>query len=79
MFEESQDIVQILLQKDRQFQHLYRKHGTLKKQVETARKGHSLLIEESKLEKMKKEKLLLKDQMARIIANRRKNGGGEGS
>jgi len=66
MFEFDQQIVGTLLSKDTTFKRLYEKHSELKDTVNHAHQGE-LTIDDLALETLKKQKLLLKDQMAEII------------
>lgn len=70
MFEYDQDIVECLLNEDDDFKRLYEKHSELKKKVQDANLG-TLPMGDFTLEDLKKQKLLLKDQMAVKIANYR--------
>ncbi len=60
--------VKTLLTTDVSFKRLYDKHNYLDVRVNEANQG-DLAIDDMSLEKMKKEKLLLKDQMERMIAD----------
>lgn len=71
MFEYDEEIVEALLKESVDFKRLYDKYIKLKQDVESANVGDSP-IEDMELERMKKEKLFLKDQMARIIEDYRK-------
>ncbi|HSR61997.1 MAG TPA: DUF465 domain-containing protein [Gammaproteobacteria bacterium] len=71
MFEYDQDIVESLLSENVDFKRLYDKHGELKQQVQEANLGNNPLDDIS-LEKLKKEKLLLKDRMAHMIEDYRR-------
>lgn len=71
MFEYDQDIVDALLSENVDFKRLYDKHGELKQQVREANLGNNPLDDIS-LEKLKKEKLLLKDRMANMIEDYRR-------
>jgi len=71
MFEYDQDIVESLLSENVDFKRLYDKHGELKHQVQEANLGNNPLDDIS-LEKLKKEKLLLKDRMAHMIEDYRR-------
>ncbi len=71
MFEYDEEIVEALLKDSVDFKRLYDKYIKLKQDVESANVGDSP-IEDMELERMKKEKLFLKDQMARIIEDYRK-------
>ena len=70
MFEHDQEIVDSLLNKDDDFKRMYEKHGKLKQQVRDANLGAEPM-DDFALENLKKEKLLLKDRMAAIIATYR--------
>lgn len=70
MFEHDQEIVNSLLHEDDDFKRLYDKHTQLKQRVIEANIGTQPL-DDYTLEKLKKEKLLLKDRMASIIENYR--------
>ena len=66
MFEHDQEIVNSLLNEDNGFKRLYEKHIQLKQRVMEANIGTQPMGDFA-LEKLKKEKLLLKDRMASII------------
>ena len=70
MFEQDQEIVESLLDKDRNFRRLYNKHCQLKSKVKEANEGF-VVISDFDLEILKKEKLLIKDRMAVIIEDYR--------
>ena len=70
MFEQDQEIVESLLDKDRNFRRLYNKHCQLKSKVKEANEGF-VGISDFDLEVLKKEKLLIKDRMAVIIEDYR--------
>lgn len=70
MFEYDQEIVDSLLHEDDDFKRLYEKHVKLKQKVREANLGTEPLDDFS-LENLKKEKLLIKDRMAAIIASYR--------
>ena len=70
MFEQDQEIVESLLDKDRNFRKLYNKHCQLKSKVKEANEGF-VGISDFDLEVLKKEKLLIKDRMAVIIEDYR--------
>lgn len=72
MFEYDEEIVEALLKESVDFKRLYDKYIKLKQDVESANVGDSP-IEDMELERMKKEKLFLKDQMAKIIEDYRKD------
>ncbi len=71
MFEFDEEIVEELLKDSVVFKRLYDKHLNLKREVDNANAGYSP-VEDMQLEGMKKEKLFLKDQMAQIIEDYRK-------
>ena len=71
MFEYDEEIVEALLKESVDFKRLYDKYINLKQEVESANVGDAP-IEDMELERMKKEKLFLKDQMASIIEDYRK-------
>ena len=66
MFEFDQQIVSTLMSEDSNFKRLYEKHSELKETVNQANLGE-LTINDLALETLKKQKLLLKDQMAEMI------------
>jgi len=70
MFEQDQEIVQCLIDKNKNFRRLYNKHCQLKSKVKEANQGY-LSIDDFDLEILKKEKLLIKDRMATIIEDYR--------
>jgi len=70
MFEQDQEIVESLLDKDRNFRKLYNKHCQLKSKVKEANEGF-VGISDYDLDILKKEKLLIKDRMAVIIEDYR--------
>jgi uncharacterized protein YdcH (DUF465 family) len=72
MFEFDEEIVEALLKESVDFKRLYDKHIDLNRDVDSANNGDTP-IEDMELEGMKKEKLFLKDQMAQIIDNYRKD------
>ncbi len=72
MFEFEEEIVEALLKDSVDFKRLYDKHIDLNRDVDSANTGDTP-IEDMELEGMKKEKLYLKDQMAQIIENYRKD------
>ena len=72
MFEYDEEIVDALLKGSVDFKRLYDKYINLKREVDSANVGDSP-IEDMELERMKKEKLFLKDQMAGIIEDYRKD------
>ena len=71
MFEFDHDIVENLLVENNNFKRLYDKHTRLKQRVSDAHEG-TAGIDDFALENMKKEKLMLKDQMAAMIEDYRR-------
>ena len=71
MFEYDQDIVEVLLNDNEQFQALYKEHNALKEKVRDAEIG-VLPLDALSLGTMKKEKLLAKDKMAAMIEQYRR-------
>lgn len=72
MFEFDEEVIDTLLKESVDFKRLYDKHINLKRDVNSANIGDTP-IDDMELERMKKEKLFLKDQMAQIIGNYRKD------
>ena len=64
MFEDQLQAVQELLETDEQFRDLHDQYQSIKDTVDE--KGRTM--DKFKLDKLKKEKLLLKDQMADILS-----------
>lgn len=62
--------VEALLQSDEEFRSLFRRHQELDKQVLDAELG-VLPLDDISLVKMKKEKLLAKDRLTRILESSR--------
>lgn len=71
MFEYDQDIVEVLLNDNEQFQALYKEHNALKKRVRDAELS-VLPLDDLSVGTMKKEKLLAKDKMAAMIEQYRR-------
>lgn len=71
MFEHDQEIVHRLLAENPDFKLLYTKHQELDDKVDKAGSGE-LPLDDVTLEKMKKERLLLMDKMALLIAKYRR-------
>ena len=71
MFEYDQEIVEVLLNDNEQFQALYKEHNALKEKVRDAEIG-VLPLDALSLGTMKKEKLLAKDKMAAMIERYRR-------
>ncbi|TAJ94589.1 MAG: DUF465 domain-containing protein [Gammaproteobacteria bacterium] len=72
MFEYDREIVTSLLNNDDAFRRLYMKHEELKNQVDEINHGFTP-ADDKQLGFLKKEKLLLKDRMATIIADYRQS------
>ncbi len=68
MFEKDQDTVDLLLSESDTFRRRYDKHIVLKSRVKDAN-GGVISMEQLALEKLKTEKLSLKDQMVVMIKN----------
>lgn len=66
MFDYDQDIVKSLLHESIEFKRLYDKHSRLKQQVYEAQTSN-VDFDDFALEKLKKEKLYLKDRMAGMV------------
>ncbi len=66
MFEHDQEIVNSLLNDNKNFKRLYEKHDVLKNTVKEANEKN-INVDQISLEGLKKEKLILKDRMATII------------
>lgn len=66
MFEHDQEIVNALLNHNKDFKRLYEKHDVLKNTVKEANEKN-INVDQLSLEGLKKEKLILKDRMASII------------
>lgn len=71
MFEHDQHIVNSLLARNKDFKRLYEKHGSLNQKVDEANSG-SVALDDFSLEKLKKEKLMLRDKMAHMIEEYRR-------
>jgi uncharacterized protein len=71
MFEYDHEIVESLLSESKDFERLYTKHGQLKQRVKQAKTGVKA-IDDMTLERLKKEKLLVKDRLANLIENYRR-------
>lgn len=71
MFEYDKHIVNSLLAKNKDFKRLYDKHDDLNQKVDEANCG-TVALDDFSLEKLKKEKLLLKDRMAQMIEEYRR-------
>ncbi len=71
MFEHDQKIVNQLLVDNPDFRALYDQHQQLNEQVDKATRG-VLPLDDMTIEKMKKEKLLVRDKMALMIEKYRR-------
>ena len=63
MFEDQLQAVQELLTSNEQFRQLHEQHKTLKEEIETNARSR----DQFSLERLKKQKLVLKDQMAAML------------
>lgn len=72
MFEYDQKVVASLLNNDEAFRRIYMKHEELKNQVDEIHHG-LISADDKQLGHLKKEKLLLKDRLASIIADYRQS------
>jgi len=70
MFEDDQEIINLLLNENNDFRWLYDKHNSLKNTVKEANEGN-VVIDQLSLEELKKEKLNLKDRMSLMIESHR--------
>lgn len=66
MFEHDQTTVRQLLERDNGFRRLYDKHSSLNRRVDQAAAG-TLAMSPDELELLKKEKLMLRDQLQAMI------------
>jgi len=66
MFEHSQDILEDLINKNEDFRRKYNRHQELDKQVTAAELG-TAPMEDLALNRLKKEKLWIKDKLATFI------------
>ena len=66
MFEHDQEIVNALLNNNKDFKRLYDKHSVLKNTIQEANEGN-LSMDQFSLEELKKTKLNLKDRMSFMI------------
>ena len=72
MFENDQEIVNALLNNNKDFRRLYDKHSVLKNTVKEANDGN-VSMDQFSLEELKKAKLNLKDRMSLMILNHKQN------
>ena len=73
MFQEYHDIVEKLKEQSAKFTRIYNKHNELHKKIEKSEKGGVDHIDPIEIEKMKKEKLKLKDEAYTMIIEYKKN------
>jgi len=72
MFHEHRDIVTKLKEQDAHFKKVFNKHNDLHDSIEKAELGGVNHINPSEIEKMKKEKLKLKDEAYAMIMDYKK-------
>ncbi len=70
MFHEYRDIITELKQKDAYFHRLFDKHNALDEKITEMEKGNT--ADQFEIEKLKKEKLKLKDEVYNIVLNYKK-------
>jgi uncharacterized protein YdcH (DUF465 family) len=66
MFPEYRELITQLKQHDRHFQHLFEQHNALDHQIQNMEK-HILPGTPEEIERLKKEKLHLKDQLHQVL------------
>ena len=71
MFESDESVIQALIMDSQDFKVLYKRHNELKSRVSKADFG-TLALGDTTLRSMKREKLLIKDQMAAMIDDYRR-------
>lgn len=71
MFEDQEEVVQELLSGNPDFRAMFEQHQNLKETVRKVETG-VLPMEKYSLDRIKKEKLLLKDKMASLISSHRR-------
>jgi uncharacterized protein YdcH (DUF465 family) len=71
MFESDESVIQTLIMDSQDFKVLYKRHNALKSKVSKADFG-TLALGDATLRSMKREKLLVKDQMAAMIDDYRR-------
>ncbi|WP_419769439.1 MAG: YdcH family protein [Candidatus Marinarcus sp.] len=69
MFHEHREIIATLKVEDKYFKKIFEKHNELDEEIATLVKTHS---DEFEIERMKKEKLKLKDQIYTYVVNYQK-------
>tara|TARA_Y100000748_G_C15310384_1_gene415942 strand:- start:331 stop:555 length:225 start_codon:yes stop_codon:yes gene_type:complete len=70
MFEQDKEIVESLLDNNKNFRRLYNKHCQLKSKVKEANEGN-IIVDNLFLDGLKKEKLQIKDRLSIIIEDYR--------
>ena len=68
MFPEYRELITHLKSSDRHFMHLFDKHNTLDQKIKNI-EARIELSTDNEIENLKKEKLLLKDQLYTILKN----------
>lgn len=69
MFREHRDLIAQLRQSDRHFERLFDQHNALDHKIQNAESGVER-CSDTELENMKKQKLLLKDQIYNILQSK---------
>jgi uncharacterized protein YdcH (DUF465 family) len=72
MLQEYREEIHELKQSNAHFAHIFEKHNALDKQIEHAELGDTPMTD-MELEKLKKEKLLLKDEAYKMVMDYRKS------
>ncbi len=70
MFHEYRDVITELKQKDNHFHRLFDKHNALDEKITEMEKSNT--VDQFEIEKLKKEKLKLKDEVYSIVINYKK-------
>ncbi len=70
MFHEHRDVITELKQKDAHFIKVFEKHNDLDEKIQEMEKNHA---DQFEVEKLKKEKLQLKDEVYNIIVDYKKD------
>ncbi len=74
MFSQDREIVEKLLEENKAFKEMYQRHRELNKKVDKVGTGDLPLTDDAAHD-LKKEKLLLKDEMAEIIMRYKQQSG----
>ena len=74
MFSQDQDIVEKLLEENDKFKAMYQKHSELNNKVDKAGSGE-LPLSDDAVHDLKKQKLLLRDEMAEILTKYKRQSG----